>query len=307
MIPTYCIAHKEPRLAAHLYDAIIHTPPRPDYEALVSVVAHPVIAALAPSTGLVKVCGWRKIVTQGNKSHETIPEIECSIIPRSKTEPSPGFEFLICAHDFFKIGRRQRSIREQWDAAHYAEDLTDCLELAERMGVMSRGECRALEEEPVLIEGGFSMGAFPATLLRATINRVWPLYRAFAKRYAERFLNYDPMQRRCVPFLAERIETHFILKELRRRYPGGIPREVFGCLTAVWNGPWESGTIGADRVADIVTQVGALRTNLLSIHGAVASPNLTEAIDLVNALDATVKAADPTPAPRGTDCVGVFR
>jgi hypothetical protein len=243
VIPTYCIAHREPRLAAHLYDALIHTPPRHDYKALVSVVAHPVVAALAPD-GLVNVCGYRKIVTRGPAApHRTITTAQCATVPRVDAEPRPGFEFLLCGHDFFKLGRRHRNVREQWDACHHKEDLRDCLALAVEMGVMSPTERLALEAEPMLIEGGFAMGVYPSTLVRETFAVTWPLYQEFSRRYAARFTAYDPLQRRCIAFLAERVETHFILRELRRRYTSRLPPELFGCLTSSWDGRWEAGTI----------------------------------------------------------------
>lgn len=243
MIPTYCIAHREPRLSAHLYDAVIHTPPRHDYAALISVVAHPVIAVLAPADGLVNVCGWRKIMTHGAAPHRTITTASCAKLARTETEPRPGFEFLLCAHDFFKIGRVHKSIAQQWDAAHHKEDLRDCLNLAVEMKVMTAAETAALQAEPVLIEGGCSMGVFPGALVREIFAIVFPLYQEFARRHRARFMRYDSMQRRCVAFLAERIETHFILKDLRQRYPGGLPPELFGCLTASWDGPWEAGKV----------------------------------------------------------------
>ena len=241
-IPTYCIAHREPRLAAHLYDAIIHTPPRQDYKALVSVVAHEVIARLAPPNGLVNVCGYRKILTRGEKPHVTITTAQCAQLARAQTEPRPGFEFLLCLHDFFKVGRTHKNIREQWDGCHHKIDLRDCLNLAVEMGVMTDPDRRALEAEPALIEGGCSMGVFPGNLVREILARVWPLYQEFARRYRTRFMSYDKKQRRCIAFLAERVETHFILRELRQRY-STLPSELFGCLTSSWDGPWEPGTM----------------------------------------------------------------
>jgi hypothetical protein len=243
LIPTYCIAHREPRLSAHLYDVIISTPPREDYQALVSVVAHQVIARLAPQTGLVNVCGYRKIVTRGNQPHQRISTAQCAQLPRTATEPHEGSEFLLCLHDFFSVGRRHRNIKEQWDSCHHGQDLRDCLNLAVQMGVMSNGERRALEAEPALIEGGCAMGVFPGALVRQIINAVFPLYQEFARRYRARFMKYDPRQRRCIAFLAERVETHFILRELRQRYSKFPDTEVFGCLTSSWDGPWEAGTI----------------------------------------------------------------
>lgn len=242
MIPTFCIAHREPRIAAHLYDVVIHTPPRQDYQALVSVVAHPVIARLAPAEGLVNVCGYRKIVTHGKEPHRRISRAQCAQVPRAQVEPRPGFEFLLCQHNFFQVGRRHRTIRDQWDGCHHHEDLRDCLNLAVEMKVMTAAERLDLEAEPALIEGGCAMGVYPAALVRQTIDRVFPLYQEFTRRYQSRFLRYDPKQRRCIAFLAERVETHFILRELRQRY-GGLPDGLFGTLTASWDGPWEAGTI----------------------------------------------------------------
>jgi hypothetical protein len=242
VIPTFCIAHKPPLLPASLYDVIVHTPPREDYPALASVVAHPVLARLIPD-GPVRICGYRKILTRGETSHRTVTVSAAAQIPRVETEPHPWFEFLLCAHDFFKIGREHHNIREQWAASHHEADLRDCLALAVEMGVMSAAEAQALEAEPALIEGGCSMGVYPGALVREIVTRVWPLYAEFVRRHRARFMNYDPVQRRCVAFLAERIETHFLLKELRRRYPSAIPSQVFGCLTAVSDGPWVAGTM----------------------------------------------------------------
>lgn len=200
------------------------------------------MALLSPST-LVGICGYRKILVRGEKAFNKMTLAECALLPREQTEPFPGHEYLLCRHDFFEIGRIHRCIREQWKDAHLEVDLRDCLNLAVEMGILKMVEIRLLEEEPVLIEGGFSMGVYPGSLLRSVINKVFPLYTEFAKRYASRFMEYDPVQRRCIAFMAERIETHFILKDLRQRYPGGIPKEVFGTLMVVNDGPWSSGTM----------------------------------------------------------------
>lgn len=243
-IPTYCIAHRSPRLSAHLYDEIIETPGREDYQALVSVVAHKVLAQRAPQVGLMNICGYRKIVTRGPAMpHNTISQEKCAQLKRVETEPHEGSQFLLCLHDFFAVGRRHRNIKEQWDSCHHKEDLRDCLNLAVSMGVMSSAERRELEAEPALIEGGCAMGVYPGSLVAQIIETVFPLYQEFARRYRHRFMRYDPRQRRCIAFLAERIETHFILRELRQRYATFPETAVFGCLTTSWDGPWEAGTI----------------------------------------------------------------
>ena len=242
MIPRLCIAHKPPQVSAHLYDAILDTPPRADYDALVSVVAQPLMARLATDTP-IGVCSYRKIVVRGVKSHDYLRLAQCSWLARSETEPRPGHEYLLCLHDFFKVGGLHRSVKEQWDVCHHGQDLYECLVLAVEMGIFTAAECRALESEPALIEGGFSMGVYPGAVLRAAISTVTPLYAEFARRHRGRFMKYDPVQRRCIAFLAERIESHFIWKDLRARYPEGVPAEVFGTLMMVSDVPWVAGTM----------------------------------------------------------------
>jgi hypothetical protein len=245
MIPTFCIAHRDPLIGGHLYDVIILTHQRHDYQSLASIVAHPVMLLMAPQAGLVTMCGYRKIITTiPDRSHVVLPiQTHLKTVKRSDVEPRKGFEFLVCSHDFYKIGKKHRNIKEQWNACHVPIDLEDGLNLAVEMSLMSQDERLALEAEPALIEGGCSMGVFPSRFLIETLSKTWPFYQEFVRRYSHRFRKYNPAQRRCVAFLSERIETHFILKELRQRYPDGLPNELFGCLTSSWDGPWKQGVM----------------------------------------------------------------
>jgi hypothetical protein len=248
MIPRLCIAHKPPQVAAHLYDVIIDTPPREGYEALTSVVAQPSMALLAPDTP-VSVCGYRKIVLRStptglrSKPHGHISLAECRQTPREQAEPPPGHDFLLCIHNFFKVGGVHKNMVDQWVGCHHGVDWYDIMGLAIEMRIFTPEEVHHLAEEPALVEGGFSMGVYPGYLLRSTIAKVMPLYREFARRHSARFMGYDPVQRRCLAFMAERVETYFILQELVRRYPSGFPNEIFGCLTTVNDGPWTAGTM----------------------------------------------------------------
>jgi hypothetical protein len=241
MIRTFCIAHRHPTVSKHLYDVVIDTPSKPNYQQLVSVVAHRELLKQAPDE-LVNVCGYRKIMMRGTATHQTIRPADCEMITRSTVEPAVGREFLLCLHNFVKLGGRG-NIKVQWGMAHLMPDFEAARDLAIEMELMTRDEWRQLEEEPALIEGGCSMGIMPGTLLKEIMGKVIPFYDEFAARHHQRFLKYDPVQRRVIPFLAERIETHFILRELRARYPAGIPSDIFGCLTSVWSGPWEAGRI----------------------------------------------------------------
>lgn len=246
MIPTYCIAHRDPLIGAHLYDAVILTHPREDHKLFVSVVAHPVMLNVAPTEGLVAMCGYRKIVATRpqDKSHDVMTvAAHGKIIGREHIEPRPGFDFLLCRHDFFKIGGKHRNVFDQWKACHHEIDIVDGFDIAVEMGAFTEQERLALEAEPALIEGGCSMGVFPAKFLRETMAITWPIYREFIERHGDRVLKYTPAQRRCVAFMAERLETHFILRELRRLYGDPLPNELFGCLTCAWDGPWKQGII----------------------------------------------------------------
>lgn len=241
MIPRLCIAHKPPIISPSLYDAIIDTPPRANYRTLVSVVAQPVMASLAGES-LIGVCGWRKIVIRGEASHGFMTRAKATEITRDQTEPRPGFDWLLCKHHFVEHGGRG-GIRQQWSDAHHAQDWRDFMQHAVETHILTEEEVHALGEEPALIEGGFSMGVYPAKFLRETIFKINPLYLQYARCEGARIVQYDPVQRRCLAFMAERLETHFILKELRRCYPKGIPEEIFGTLVAVSDGPWIAGTM----------------------------------------------------------------
>ncbi len=242
-IPRFCVAHKEPQISKHLYDAVIDTPSLPDYETLVSVTAQPVLMASAPN-GLVSVCTYRKIVVRGAISHGQIGVAACRTIPREDTEPPAGFDFLVCMHNF-AVGRVHRNVWDQWCGCHHEADLRDALKLAIEMGIFTLKDAERLKQEPALVEGGFSVGVFPGHLVRESLTLLVPFYNEFARRYKNRFMKYDPVQRRCIAFLAERMETHFILKELRHRYPEGIPTQIAGTLTTVNDGPRKPGTMPA--------------------------------------------------------------
>jgi hypothetical protein len=243
VIPNFCIAHKLPQIAAHLYDALIWTPTRRNYETLTSVVAQAVYARLAPDP-LVTISGYRKVVVRGSgQSHDTLSIAQCDKLPRVEIEPRPGFDFLIVPHNFWKIGHQDKDIKGQWCRWHTEVDWHASMALAIEMGIFTATEVRALGEEPMLIEGGFSAGTFPSWLVRNSLAILIPFYDEYARRYGERIRGYDPVQRRCLAFMAERLETHFILKELRRRYPNGFPDELFGCLLTVNDGPWTAGTM----------------------------------------------------------------
>jgi hypothetical protein len=236
------MAHLPPLIPPHLYETLIHTPAGADYDTLVSVTAQPHMAVFA-GLPLVSTCTYRKVVVRGSgQTHIFMPVAFGATFPRIETEPRPGFDFLVCNHHFVKNGGLG-DIKLQWSMAHRDPDLRDALNIAAEMNVMTAAECEALLKEPALIEGGFAVGVYPGPLMRESLNKLVPVYHEFARRHGARVRNYDPVQRRCIAFMAERLETHFILKELRSRYPSGIPNGVYGALLTLSDVPFTPGTM----------------------------------------------------------------
>ena len=50
----------------------------------------------------------------------------------------------------------------------------------------------------------------------------------FIQRYGDRIASYDNYQVRAVGFLAERLGSYLLLRELQRRYPNRLPGQLLG-------------------------------------------------------------------------------
>jgi hypothetical protein len=59
------------------------------------------------------------------------------------------------------------------------------------------------------------------------------LGKAFLSRYQARVATYDAYQIRAVGFLSERLGSFFLMQELKKRYPQGIPPAIFGHLSVM--------------------------------------------------------------------------
>ena len=228
MIPTFCVAHKTPTVPAALYDAIIDTMPRADYDVLIQVAAYPPLLRLATRPGLIGLCNRRKFILRGGTGNDRITPEEAQKLTRADTAPAPDFDFLVSAYPL-----NGKTIHSQYLSCHPAVEWEDFMALAIEMGVISEGQRTEVEESTVLFGGGPPLGVFPSPFIQGLASRTWPLYAEFARRYSARITTYDPLQRRVVAFLAERFESYFIRKELERRYPEGIPQQIFGRLMFV--------------------------------------------------------------------------
>ncbi len=235
MITRYCVAHKPIHLSAHLYDEVIQTPTYPDYELLTAAVTPAALLPLLPQEGLIGICAYRKIVVASGRGYERITRDQSLRLSRHETEPRRGHEFLV------PINPVDGNIREHYYHHHHKADWEDCMMIAN----FSPEERKELEGSTVLAEGGCQMGVYPAQLMREIFTKVDPIVREFVRQCGDRVLGYNPVQRRSAAFLTERLESHYVLKEIRRRYQGEIPPEVIGKLVIVLDKheEWFSGTM----------------------------------------------------------------
>ncbi len=241
MIPMYCLSHREPTLPVQLYDAVIFTKSQPDYETLVGESALPVLARLA-SNSLMGVCTYRKIVARGDPaplSAQGPYEICDPALAREQVEPHPGYDFLVHKCRFMS----GLNVIQHFNACHGLTDWVDYMNLATEMGILTAERREALEGGTELIEGGATLGVFPGDILRRILAVAHHLNTTFAARYGERIRGYDPLARRIIASLSERLESYWILDELRIRYPLGIPPQIFGRLLCSETGQYKRGTM----------------------------------------------------------------
>jgi hypothetical protein len=149
-------------------------------------------------------------------------------IPRDEIEPRPGFDFLIG----FPY-RGEQSVVAQYIDDHAGIDLFDYITIAVELGVLSLDEAQEFAKERFLIPGGCEMGIYPTAWVRPVLEKLAAVGREFVTRRSERIRSYDSYQVRAVGFLAERLGSYFLLTELRKRYPAGLPAGLCGCLCVI--------------------------------------------------------------------------
>jgi hypothetical protein len=187
----------------------------------------------APVTELTGVFSHRKIVVRSSIGREAakypvyreISVPTASLLSADEVCPRDGHDFLIGAPLTFPQG-----IVQQYAQMHHAIDMFDYLSIAVEIGVVTPDDVREFTLGTNFIPGGCELGIYPTAWLYASLRKLEALGRAFVTRCGERIRTYDGYQVRAVGFLAERLGSYFLLKELRRRYPEGIPRGLTGHL-----------------------------------------------------------------------------
>jgi hypothetical protein len=264
---TYCVTHEAPLVPDHLADYIIgigdYHPIRGAHISALDAywdrmrpfsygaAGNYVIPRAIDATGTTDLTGifsHRKIIvrTQIGKPSEVLAFLyeistdEAKRIPRREIEPQPGFEFLIGFPLNFRCG-----VLEHYIEAHRAIDMFEYVSMAVDIGIMTLDQAQEFAREKIFIPGGCEMGVYPTAWLRPVLETLEILGREFVTRCAARLRTYDNFQVRAVGFLAERLGSFFLLTELRRRFPAGVPRELCGyqCAIVPPGGSYESATV----------------------------------------------------------------
>lgn len=250
---TFCVSHETPFVPEKLYDYAIgigdYWPTRgahvsaldPFWDRMRPVAygaaghyAIPrAIESDVPRTELTGVFTHRKIVIRKRASQDYYMHREMSIsaslqLAVEDVRPWDGREFLIPSPLEFPQG-----VVRQYVEGCYAIDLFEYLSIAVKIGVMSTDQVQEFALETALVPGGSELGIYPTPWLYATQKKLAAVGREFVTRYGERISTYDPIQVRAVSFLAERLGSYFLLKELRARYPECLPPDIFGDLCVI--------------------------------------------------------------------------
>jgi hypothetical protein len=253
---TFCVSHEPPLTPEKLFDFAIgigeYRPRRGRhvsrldpfwdqmrplaYGAAGNYVIPRAIDVEEPATELTGVFSHRKIVVRSPIGREAAKypvfrEISPSTALQLSTHEvraRDDYDFLIGAPLTFPQG-----IVQQYAQMHHAIDLFDYLSIAVRVGVLTPDDVREFTLDAGFIPGGCELGIYPTAWLHSTLRKLETVGRDFIVRWENRIRTYDSYQVRAVGFLSERLGSYLLLKELRRRYPQGIPRDLIGCLCVI--------------------------------------------------------------------------
>src|SRR5271166_5117309 len=217
MIPIYSVAHMPPILPARMYDAIVDTKPREDYETLTAIAAYPALARLA-TTRQVGICGWRKIVVRVPPTGKIVDLADPSLLnvegrisvwqpkewgqqhlTREMALPYPGHDFLLIHHP-----HGGKSILQFFTECHGLRDWPDYMGLAREMNLITWAQQTELENMKTFIEGGCVLGIYPGDFARETLTGIAALGSEYSRRHGARVRSYDPVQRRIISNMSER-------------------------------------------------------------------------------------------------------
>ncbi len=263
---TYCVTHEAPLVPDHLADYIVgigdHRPERGAHISKLDAYwdrmrplsygaagnyAIPRAIDATGSADLTGIFSHRKMIVRtkiGTPSdaffwHEVSID-DAKRLPRQEIEPRPGFEFLIGRPLNFTCG-----VLDHYIQSHRGIDIFEYVSMAVEIGILTLDQAQEFGREKIFIPGGCELGIYPTAWVRPMLEKLAILGREFVTRCAARIRTYDNYQVRVVGFLAERLGSFFLLNELRKRFPAGVPAELCGtlCVIVPPGGSYECATV----------------------------------------------------------------
>lgn len=152
---------------------------------------------------------------------------------------TPGNGFLIGWPMYFP-----ETIAGHYSRHHHFRDLLDYASLAIESGVLDDHGAAEMMGAKLLIPGGAELGVFPRSWLLPALSGIEKVSREFLVRYGDRVRGYDDYQVRAVGFLAERLGSYLLLRDILAQFEPGtrvadleqnlpVPLDVLGHLTVI--------------------------------------------------------------------------
>ena len=269
----FCITHEPPLVPRHLYqhsigigdyrpadgthiielDQFWHDARPLSYGAAGNYVIPQAVERTGIKAELTGVFSHRKVIVRHSAGrpaakypvYREISVPAAAEVRAEDTHPRERHDFLIGAPIQFSQG-----VILQYAQMHHAIDLFDYVSIAIELKILSAQDVREFTLETWFIPGGCELGIYPTDWLVGSLRKLEAIGREFITRRANRIRTYDHYQVRAVGFLAERLGSYFLLKELRQRYPQGFPRDLLGSLCVILpEGSSYSGATADDRTA----------------------------------------------------------
>jgi hypothetical protein len=87
---------------------------------------------------------------------------------------------------------------------------------------------RQLPLESMFFPGGCELGFYPSEWIVPALGKLALAGKEFIRRHADRIATYDNYQVRAVGFLAERLGSYLLMRELQKRFPDRLPNQLIG-------------------------------------------------------------------------------